>query len=188
LLILRRSWWSIQESRVMTNPKVATLHFVCGKIASGKTTLARRLAEEHAAVIFCEDEWLTRLNVTINTFEDYLTHARTLRSALAPHVIQLLKREMSVVLDFPANTPRDRAWMRSLFENGRAQHLLHFVDASDELCKLRLRFRNETKPEGLYWGYVPEANFDAITRHLVPPSEAEGFNVIRYDAQNSEPH
>ena len=38
----------------------ATLHLICGKAASGKTTLARRLAAEHAAVLFCEDKWLLR--------------------------------------------------------------------------------------------------------------------------------
>jgi predicted kinase len=37
------------------------LHFICGKAASGKTTLARELAARYAAVLFGEDEWLTRL-------------------------------------------------------------------------------------------------------------------------------
>ena len=38
---------------------MATLHFICGKAASGKTTLARELAARYAAVMFGEDEWLT---------------------------------------------------------------------------------------------------------------------------------
>ncbi len=169
----------------MTQPKVAILYLVCGKIASGKTTLARNLATEHEAAIICEDEWLTLLDAKIETFGDFQTHARRLRAALAPHVVQLLKLGISVVLDVPANTPKDRAWMHSLFEAAKAHHELHYIDAHDDLCKSRLRVRNKTKPDGLYWGHVPEANFDPITRYLVPPSEAEGFNVIRHGVQTS---
>jgi predicted kinase len=35
---------------------MATMHIICGKAASGKTTLARKLAAEHAAVLFCRAE------------------------------------------------------------------------------------------------------------------------------------
>ena len=46
---------------------MATLHFICGKAASGKTTLARDLAARHAAVLFGEDEWLTLLDAEIHS-------------------------------------------------------------------------------------------------------------------------
>ena len=45
---------------------MATLPFICGKAASGKTTLGRGLAARHAAVLFGEDEWLTLLDAEIN--------------------------------------------------------------------------------------------------------------------------
>jgi predicted kinase len=161
----------------------ATLYFICGKIAAGKTILARRLASEHSAPLICEDEWLVRLEAKIDSFDDFILHSRRLRAAMTPHVIALLTLGTSVVLDFPANTPKARAWMRSLFESANAWHELHYIEASDDLCKARLRTRNETKPEGAYWGHVPESLFDPVTRYLVPPSEAEGFNVIRHDAR-----
>ena len=50
--------------------------------------------------------------------------------------------------------------------------MLHVIVASDERCNVRLRRRNETKPEGLYYGNVTEAQFEAITRYFVPPSDA----------------
>ena len=161
----------------------ATLHLIYGKIASGKSTLARHLAAENAAVLICEDEWLVRLEAKIETFDDYLVHARRLRAALTPHVIQILKLGTSVVLDIPANTPGIRAWMRSLFEDAEASHLLHVVDAPDDLCKARLRLRNESRPEGLYWGHVPESVFDPVTRLIVPPSDAEAFAIKRHTAE-----
>ncbi len=41
--------------------QAGTLHFVSGRLAAGKTTLARRLAAEHRGVLFCEDVWLAKL-------------------------------------------------------------------------------------------------------------------------------
>src|SRR5436305_15166700 len=84
---------------------MATLHFICGKAASGKTTLARELAERHAAVMFGEDEWLTLLNVEINSLADHQRHSTALKAALAPLVIRLLRLGVSVVFDFAGNSP-----------------------------------------------------------------------------------
>jgi predicted kinase len=160
----------------------ATLYCICGKIAAGKTSLARELTAQYAAVLICEDEWLVRLEAQIETFDDFRRQARRLRAAVGPHVVDLLRLGISVVLDFPANTPKDRAWIRSLFETAKAQHELHVIEATDELCRARLRKRNETMPEGLYFGHVSEDIFDPVTSLLALPSQAEGFNVVRHQA------
>jgi predicted kinase len=164
---------------------MATLHFICGKAASGKTTLARNLAAQQGAALFVEDEWLTRLEAQIATLADFVHHARRLRAALAPHATQLLRIGTSVVFDFAGNTPKDRAWVRSIFESAGAGHMLHVIVASDALCKSRLRLRNETKPEGLYYGAVSETRFDEVTRYFVPPADQENFLITRYDAEQN---
>ena len=125
---------------------MATLHFICGKAASGKTTLARTLAAQQGAALFVEDEWLTRLEAQIATLADFVHHARRLRAALAPHAIQLLRIGTSVVFDFAGNTPKDRAWVRSIFESAGAEHMLHVIVASDALCKSRLQRRLASPP------------------------------------------
>ena len=162
---------------------MATLHFICGKAAAGKTTLARLLATRHAAIVLCEDEWLVRLGAEIVDLADFVRHAKPLRAALAPHAVALLRLGTSVVLDFAGNTPKERAWVRSIFEAAAADHVLHYIAASDEMCRRRLRQRNETKPDGIYYGDVTEAMFEAVTRHFVPPSDEEGFRVMRHDAE-----
>lgn len=96
-------------------------------------------------------------------------------------VIRLLKLDVSVVFDFAGNTPIDRAWVRSIFENANADHVLHYIVATDEGCNARLRLRNETKPAGLYWVFVSEERFEEVTRYFVPPSHEEHFNVVRYE-------
>jgi|SRR5215472_859420 len=162
---------------------MATLHFICGKAASGKTTLARELAARHAAVVFCEDEWLTLLEARIDSLADFGRHARRLRTAIAPLTVRLLQLGVPVVFDFAGNTPKDRAWVRTIFESANADHVLHYIEASDAACKARLRLRNETKPEGLYYGFVSEDRYDDVTRYFVPPSEEEQFHVICHKAE-----
>jgi len=137
---------------------MATLHFICGKAASGKTTLARELAARHAAVMFGEDEWLTLLDAEINSLADHVRHSKRLKAALAPLAVRLLQLGVPIVFDFAGNTPNDRAWVRSIFESANADHVLHYIVASDVSCKARLRLRNETKPEGLYFGFVSKAH------------------------------
>lgn len=157
----------------------AVLHFLCGKLASGKTTLARRIAEEKRAVLFSEDLWLSRLYPgEIADFADYLRCSRRLRAALAPHVTELLRAGISVTLDFAGNAPAERAWARSLFEQAGAAHVLHVIDTPDSLCKAQLARRNADLPEGAK--ATTEQEFDAITRHFLPPSPVEGFTIVEY--------
>jgi predicted kinase len=99
---------------------MATLHFICGKAASGKTTLARELAARHAAVMFGEDEWLTLLDAEINSLADHVHHSKRLKAALAPLAARLLQLGVPIVFDFAGNTPNDRAWVRSIFESANA--------------------------------------------------------------------
>ena len=39
----------------------AKLIFFCGKMAAGKSTLSRALAEQEQAVLLVQDEWLSHL-------------------------------------------------------------------------------------------------------------------------------
>lgn len=155
----------------------ATLHFISGRLASGKTTLARRLADQEGAVLICEDLWLTKLSDGISSFDDYLKWSRRCRSVIGPLVIQILEAGTSVVLDFAGNTPSERKWVRSLFETARAKHVLHYLDIPESECLARLKVRNETKPEGLYFATTSDDDFFAITRWFQPPTAEEGFNV-----------
>jgi hypothetical protein len=65
-----------------------------------------------------------------------------------------------------------------LFERANAGHELHFVDASDAVCKRQLKGRSTDLPAGAPW--TTEAEFEAITAYFRPPSEDEGFNVIHH--------
>lgn len=152
------------------------LDLVCGKIAAGKTTLTRELAEAPATVLIAEDTWMAALfKDELKELADYVHCSARLRDAMGPHVADLLRAGLSVVLDFPANTVANRRWMRSIFEAAGAAHTLHLLDVPDEVCKARLRQRNA---EGGHEFTVTDAQFDQFTSYYVPPASAEGFNVV----------
>jgi predicted kinase len=157
---------------------MATLHFIVGRAGAGKTTLARQLARDTPAVLICEDEWLSALNDSISTLTEYLVAARRWRSMIAPHVTVLLQLGVSVVFDFGGNTVTDRQWVRRIFEGAGADHLLHDIRASEETCRRRIDQRNDTRPRGLFFGVVTDAQVDEVNKYFVPPTANEGFRMI----------
>jgi predicted kinase len=156
----------------------ATLHLVCGKIAAGKSTLMAKLATAPGTVLISEDRWLAALyRGEMNSVADYIRVAPRLREAMGPHVETLLTLGISVVLDFPANTVANRAWMRGMFERAGTKHQLHFLDVPDAVCKARLHARNRAGGHD----FAPsDEQFAVITSYFVPPGDEEGFNIVRY--------
>ena len=156
------------------------LHMICGKIAAGKSTLARRLADAPATVLISEDDWLSRLyKDEQKTVADYSRNSGRLREPMGAHIVVLLKAGLSVVLDFPLNTPATRKWARSLFEAAGVGHCLHFLDVPDDVCRARLHRRNAA---GTHAFAANDAEFDQITGYFVAPSEQEGFETTVYRA------
>ncbi len=155
--------------------KQPVLHLVCGKIASGKSTLAQRLALHPKTVLISEDQWLSKLYPDeMTTVQDYLKYSTRLRTMMGQHITLLLQEGLCVVMDFPANTVGLRKWMWSIFENADAAHELHFLDTPDKLCKERLSKRNE---DGQHEFAPSEAEFDLISSYFIPPTPEEGFNI-----------
>jgi len=157
----------------------AKLIFFCGKMAAGKSTLARDLANRENTVLLVQDDFLDALFPgEITDIQGFVKCSSRFKNALTPLVCALLSKGISVVLDFPANTKAQRAWFRELIERANVEHELHFVDASDALCKSQLRERSRGLPAGTPW--TREADFEAITEYFQPPTEDENFNVVRH--------
>lgn len=152
-----------------------TLHMLCGKIAAGKSTLAARLGAAPGTIVIAQDHWMSRLYPEeVREIDDYVRLIPRLRAAMGPHVVELLRAGLSVVLDWPANTVASRAWMRGLFEQAGARHRLHLLDVPDAVCLARLAARNAS---GAHEYVVSPAEFETFTRWFEPPTPAEGFEI-----------
>jgi len=160
-----------------------TLHLVCGKIAAGKSTLCARLAAAPGTVLIEQDSWLKRLwGDELSEVADYLRVLPKLCAAMGPHVVDLLTAGVDVVLDFPANTVKMRAWMKGLADAAGAPHVVHLLDLPDEVCRERLRRRNA---EGKHDFAASDAQFDEITAYFQRPSAEEGLNVVIVEAPHA---
>lgn len=164
----------------MDPARATTLYLLSGKIAAGKSTLARQLAARPATLLICEDHWTSHLFAEqLKTIDDYRRLSARLRATMRPHILDILRLGLSVVLDFPANTPTQRGWMRQLIDEAKVAHELHLLDLPDALCKQRLRQRNAG---GEHPFQVSDAQFEQFTRHFVPPAPEEGFNIVVHTA------
>jgi predicted kinase len=151
------------------------LHLMSGKIASGKSTLAKSLAVERSAILLSEDHWLSLLYVDqIKSVTDYIRLARQIRVVVGPLVIDMLHAGVTVVLDFPANTPEDRQWLRSLADSAEAPHCVHYIEVDDDVCRGRLHLRNGRAEHEFA---ATDAEFDLITSYFRAPDEAEGLHI-----------
>jgi predicted kinase len=155
-----------------------TLHILCGKIASGKSTLAARLSAKPDTVLITEDAWLEALfRDELHTREDYVRCSLRLKSAMQPHISALLRAGVSVVLDFPANTRGQRRWFKEIIETTGVAHTLHVLDVSDEVCLARLRARNLA---GDHPFTVTDDLFHEVTSYFSEPAADEGFTILRH--------
>ena len=165
-----------RSKKMLENP---TLHLLCGKIASGKSTLSAKLGASPNTVIISEDHWLAVLfGNEMQSISDYVQFSAKLRNAMKPHLVSLLKAGLSVVLDFPANTQTNREWMMSIIRESGASNRLHYLNVSDEVCRSRLRARNA---EGTHDFSASDKQFEIITRYFSEPATDEGFDIIEYN-------
>ncbi|MCY4334681.1 MAG: ATP-binding protein [Litoreibacter sp.] len=156
------------------------LHLFCGKAGSGKSTLAREIVKAPGAVLISEDFWLNALfKEELQDVQDYLRCAAKLRTVMQPHILELLGAGMTVVLDYPANTPEMRGWMRNLVAASDAPHVMHVFDVSDETCFARVQARYAA---GKHPFALTEAQFAQLAQHFVPPASEEGFTVMHHSA------
>lgn len=152
------------------------LIFFCGKMGSGKSTKSVEMTGETGAVLISEDDWLSRLYpAEIKTFEDYLSYSARLKSLVKSHVQSLLGAGVTVIMDFPGNTRKQRAWFREMLHENACRHRLIYLKATDELCLSRLARRRESHPERA--AFDNEAVFRQVTRYFEVPSVDEGFNL-----------
>lgn len=157
----------------------AKLIFFSGKMAAGKSTLAKQLSERENAVLLSQDALVEILfpNQIVNV-ATYLEYAGRINRIIAPLIVDILSKGVSVVLDFPANTLNQRAWFREVIARAGVEHELHFLDTPDDICLAQLKARSAHLPPGTKW--TTEEDFNLISSHFRAPAADEGFNVIRH--------
>lgn len=156
--------------------KQGTLFFFCGKMGAGKSTQAKLVAEQNNGVLISEDDWLqVHYPNLIHTFDDYLHYSKLIKPFVRTHVQGILKTGTNVVLDFPANTVKQRAWFVSLCAEVNSEHEMIFINLSNEQCLTHISKRRIQQPERA--AFDTEQVFRQVTQFFEHPTDDEAINV-----------
>ena len=143
--LLPERWLTVTKGYIDTVNDVRLI-LTCGLPASGKTTLARRLAKDRNALRLTQDEWLIAIG---STPWDAPTRKKVDHELwrLAQDVLRL---GVSVILDFGLWARVERDEMRSTARGLGVAVELHYLDVpTDELWR-RIRARNLKPPWDSY--------------------------------------
>ncbi len=156
------------------------LFFFCGKMGAGKSTKSRVVAAQNNAVLISEDDWLSaHYPSQIQTFDDYIKYSSLIKPFVKSHVQNLLNAGVNVVMDFPANTEKQRAWFISLCCEINSEHELWYLDLTDEQCLSHLAKRRIEQPERTM--FDTKAVFHQVTQYFEAPMASENLRLIRVE-------
>ena len=131
---------------------MAAVYLICGKICSGKTYYAGKLAAEKNAIILSCDE-LSRIidrNVSIDS-DKYDVIARELQSYLLRRAAEISNHGVDVILDWGFWTERDRAAATFFLTEHGFEFEWHYLDISEERLKQNIEKRNSQLTESDYF-------------------------------------
>lgn len=125
----------------MTSARIVLL---CGLPASGKTTAARRIADETGGVRLCPDEWMTALDVDLFD-EEFRAKVEALQWQLAQ---ELLVLGQTVVIEWGVWSRSERDVVRERARELGARVELVYLDVPVDVLLERLDIRNREQQQG----------------------------------------
>jgi predicted kinase len=144
---------------------------MCGLPGAGKTTLARRLEQEYAALRLTPDEWHTRLFGQDAEDEQHDARHTVIESLLWEIAARVLQLGGNVILDFGFWGRSERDDYRARAARLGAGSELHFLDVPEAALFARLATRNAQRPAGAF--VISAARFREYLPKFQPPAPEE---------------
>ena len=151
---------------------MATLHLMVGLPGSGKTTFAKKLAQQHNAVLFSPDDWQFKLfgnDINDPTHDENHTKIEELMWDVAQDI---LKTGTNVILDFGCWAKEERDDFRKKAHKVGANFKIHFMDTPFEEIWARLEKRNKNAGQnGIF--YVKKEKLELWASMFQKPTKKE---------------
>ena len=146
---------------------MATLHLLCGLPASGKTTLAKELEKQYAALRLTSDEWMER--IVGDGFNDEKKDViEQIQAEVARRVLEL---GIDVILDFGVWSRKERDALRAEAKEVGAKTKLYFLDVPYEELLSRLEKRNADLPSHTF--HITKEHMDGWIKYFEKPTPEE---------------
>ena len=155
------------------------LYLFCGLPCSGKTTFASQLAKEKGAIMLSLDRLVLALYPEEDSFETHRKYVQRVEDAFFPVVHDLLCRNCSVVMDFPAHTKSERNALRQLAAQAEVKSQLYYLQADIQTITQRIQQRNAALKLGEY--LIPDWLLSRIIEKLEPPDSSENSIEVWLD-------
>jgi predicted kinase len=154
----------------------AGIILIVGSTGAGKTTYARRLAEELGGVRFSIDEWMTTLFWADSPqpieFQWTIERVRRCEAQIMDTAKQLVARGIPAVLDLGFTTKEHRDRFRAFATDAGLAAAVHFIDVPADERWFRVNRRNKERGE-TYAMQVDRQMFDFMDAMWEPPLEPE---------------
>ena len=154
-----------------------TVHFLCGYMGFGKSTIARKLSLQYNAVILNDDEFIRRLFGRDLPEEEFrLAHKKVTKFTweLGERIVSV---GTSVIFDRGFWSKESRKYAVERAEKFCESILFHQIECDMETAKQRVLSRTGNNEEALA---ITEATFDLFAERYEPISPEENLNVIYY--------
>ncbi len=143
-------------------PLVFLLH---GYLGVGKTTLARRLEAEQAAIRFTHDEWMRALHGNDPPEAFFAEYAGRVSGLIEATWTRCLELRLNVVLDFGFWSRSERDRTRALVAQLGGECRLYRLTCPDEIARQRIESRNADLGQSLF---IAPATYDALKARFEP--------------------
>lgn len=158
---------------------MSKIFLIHGFVGAGKTTFAKKLADETQAVRFTLDEWMISLygnNPPADLFSEYEGRVKKVIWQLAQ---EFLSRGQDVIFDYGFWKRLERDVFRTYADEIGAECILYDVTCSINTMKQRVQKRTDEMPPGAL--FIDDNAFDILQKRFESLSEDECRITINTD-------